>query len=206
MQLLNKLQYLRLMSEPFEEVTPSPEAAARVLEYSTTVWTGLELKKRKLETTDIAVVFQHGERSFFHIKAFPRKMKDTFLIVVTHSDGIDGHILIDIAAEYSNPFLDCPSTGFRGIPTPDDIKSMIAQIHPDDDSPFAILMLGDGTYMQTYRTHDGFHLEHQLVNGAGHYEISGLATADQVVDAFVSYAFGKNEWLDVFTWQLQQLG
>ena len=206
MSLLNKLQYLRLMGEPSEKVTPSPEAVTRVLEYSTAVWTGLDLKKRELTTADIAVVFQHGERSFFHIKAFPRKMKDTFLIVVTHSDGIDGHILIDIAAEYSNPFLDCPSAEFQGIPTPDDIKSMIAQIHPDDDNPFAILNLGDGTYMQTYRMHDGFHLEHQLVNVASHYEISELATADQVVAAFVSYAFGKNEWLDSFTWQLQQLG
>ena len=84
-------------------------------------------------------------------------------------------------------------------------QGMIAQINPDEDNPFAILELGDGTYMQTFRTHDGFHLEHQLVNAAGHYEISGLATADQVVAAFVSYAFGKNEWLENFTWQLQQL-
>ena len=68
-----------------------------------------------------------------------------------------------------------------------------------------MLILGDGTFMQTLKTDDGFVLEHQLVNTACHYEIPEFATADQVVAAIVSYAFGNNEWLESFAWQLQQL-
>ncbi len=178
MQLLDKLQYLRMLREGAEKVTPKPEATARVLEYATHVWPSLDLKKRILKTTDI---------------------------VVTNDDHIEGHILIDLAAEYSEPFLNCPSFEFEGTPTPDDLKSLIPQIHPNDDNPFAILMLGDGTFMQTLRTDDGFVLEYQLVNTKCHFEIPERATAGQVVAAMVSYAFGKNEWLESFDWQLQEL-
>ena len=205
MQLLDKLQYLRMMGDPAEKISPTTDALVSVLDYASRVWPKLDLKKRKLKTSDIAVVYQHGDRTFNHIKAFPRKMQDTFVIVVTNQNDIEGHILIDLAAEYSQPFLDCPSSDFEGLPTPDDLKSLIPQIPPDDDNPFAILILGEGTFMQTLSTDEGFLLEHQLVNTSCHYEIPEFASADHVVNAMVSYAFGKNEWLESFDWELQEL-
>lgn len=111
------------------------------------------------------------------------------------------------AAEYSEPYLDCPSFGFADVPDAKDIQRLIPQIHPDDDNPFAILSVGEGTFMQTLWTDDGFILEHQLVNTSSHYEIPELASADQVVSAMVPYAFGKNEeWLESFAWRRQELG
>ena len=207
MQLLDKLQYLRLMGpDSGEEHAPTAEAIDRVLIYATDVFPHLQLKQRKLKANDVVAVFQYGDRTFFHVKAFPRKMEDTFVIVVTSVDGFHGHILIDLAAEYSQAYLDCPSLGFADVADATDIERLIPQIHPRDDNPFAILSVGEGTFMQTLRTDDGFILEHQLVNTSSHYEIPELASGDQVVSAMVSYAFGRNEeWLESFAWQRQQL-
>jgi hypothetical protein len=133
-------------------------------------------------------------------------MPETFVIIMREGSGeITGHILIDLAAEYSQPFLECPSFDFEAAPTPEDIQRMIPQIGPDDDNPFAILTRGEGTYMQTLRTEEGYVLEHQLVNTSSHYEIPAPASAEQVVAAMLSYAFGENEWLESFAWRPQEL-
>jgi hypothetical protein len=169
----------------------------------------LELKVRRLAAKDLAAAYHHGAGgcALFHVKAFPRKMPDTFVIVAADPDGRNakGHILIDLAADYSQPFLECPAFDFEAVPTPDDIRSLVPAIEPDDDNPFAILSRGEGTYMQTLRMPDGFVLEHQLVNTSSHYEIPDYATAEEVVEAMVSYAFGNNEWLEMFDWRRQVL-
>jgi len=205
MQLLDKLQYLGLMGPvPGTVVSPTSQTVDRVFAYATTVFPNLQLKHRKLKTDDLASVFQHGEHTFFHVKAFPRTMKDTFVVVVAKDTTFVGHILIDLAAEYSQPYLNCPSFDFSDAPDAKDIERMIPQIRPDHSDPFAILSLADGTFMQTLRTEDGFVLEHQLVNTSSHYEIPKLATSHQVVKAMVAYAFGNDEeWLRAFAWQRQ---
>ncbi len=208
MQLIDKLRYLRLMNEgPCDVFTPSSAAIDRVLKYATDEFPKLELKQRKLKATDIAGAFRHGKHAFYHVKAFPRRLAETFVIVVASEDEeFRGHILIDLAAEYSQSYLDCPSLGFADHPVASDIERLIPQIHPDDDNPFAILSVGEGTYMQTLRTDEGYILEHQLVNTSSHYEIPQVASTDQAVSAMIAYAFGKNdEWLEAFPWQLQQL-
>jgi hypothetical protein len=208
-QLLSKLQYLRLLGGQTEELSPAPDAMDRILHYAAGIWEELDLKKRKLAANDLAAAYQHGAGgcACFHVKAFPRRAPDTYVIVAADPDGrnVQGHILIDLAAENSQPFFECPSFDFEGEPTVDDIRSLIPAIHPDDDNPFAVLTRMDGTYMQTLRTPEGFVLEHQLVNTTSHYEIPDLATAGEVVKAMESYAFGKHEWLEMFDWRQQIL-
>jgi hypothetical protein len=169
----------------------------------------LDLKARKLAAKDLAAAYRHGATgcTCFHVKAFPRRAPDTVVIVVADPDGrnAQGHILIDLAADYSQPFFECPSFDFEDVPTTNDIRSLIPAINPDDDNPFAILTLSDGTYMQTLRMPEGFVLEHQLVNTSSHYEIPDVATAGEVVKAMESYAFGNNEWLEMFDWRRQKL-
>lgn len=206
MQLLDKLQYLQMMVEGPQQVDPAEDQVERVLEYATGIWPALELRARKLKVSDIISVYQHGDRQFFHVKVFPRKSPDTQVIVITDAaGGFEGHILIDLAAEYAEPFLECPSADFEGLPQPADIEALIPSIDPDEDNPFAVLSVGDGTYLQTYRTAEGFLLEHQLVNTSSHYEIPDCASAVQVVSAMISYAFGNNEWLSAFDWRRQSL-
>ena len=108
-------------------------------------------------------------------------------------------------AEYSPPFLDCPSCDYADIIEQEQLAPMISSIHEDDDNPFAILSIGDGTFIQTYRTEDGFALEHQLVTTECHYEVPELLSEKQVIAAMDSYAFGKLEWLEAHNWQLQDL-
>lgn len=205
MRLLDKRQYLQLMVQPPEEIVPATDAVARVLEYATEVWSALELKQRVLRTKDVALVFRHGDIRLFHVLAYPRRQPETFvIIVVDRNDTVEGHLLIDLGADDAPPYFECLAVDFAGVPERADIESIIPQIDPDDDNPFAVLTLGEGTYMQTLRTDDGFVLEHQLVNTSSHYEVANPVSAEQVVAAMLSYAFGDNEWLDEFTWQLQE--
>lgn len=211
MQLLDKLAYLRLLEsksskDSLEEVVPAPGIVDEVLSYAEDIFPIFQLKHRKVKHRDLVTTFENESYSFFHIKAYPRKMKETFVIVVSEQQKFIGHILIDLGAEYSQPFLDCPSFDFAGIPSADDLEGMIPQIAPDDDNPFAILIAGKGTFMQTFRTDDGFILEHQMVNTSSHYEVSTLLPADQVVRAMKSYSFGDDKyWLESLSWQRQTL-
>ena len=81
---------------------------------------------------------------------------------------------------------------------------MIPRIQPDDANPFAILSTGDGTYIQTLNTGDGYVLEYQLVNISSHYEVPELVSLQEVLGAFKSYASGTNDWLTDFAWQPQE--
>jgi hypothetical protein len=205
-RLLNKLEYLEMLAA--NAVPSSYDAQAeRVLAYASDVWLSVGLKPRKLRTTDIVGCYQHGARLMFHVKAFPRKRRETKLVIVSNPTNSEflGHILIDLAAEYSAPSLICPSCDFEGDPDPEDLESLLVQIEPDDDDPFAIFETGDGTYIQTLCMDEGYVLEYQLVNTFSHYETPELVTFDEVVAAFSSYGFGGTEWLQSFEWQQQEL-
>ncbi len=205
MKLLNKREYLKLISDSSVEITPAASVIETVIDYASSVFPTVGLTARKLKPSDVRHTFQTGKRQLCHVRAFPRKMADTFLIVVVGPKKIEGHILIDLAAEYSAPFLACVATGYQGTPDRKTLEKQIRSIDPDQENPFAILSTGEGTYMQTYREEKGFILEYQLVNTSCHYEIPKRATEDQVVAAMLSYAFGKYEWLDDFAWRRQEL-
>ena len=207
MKLLDKLQYLSLMAENATEIhTPSADAMDRVLQYATDVFPTLQLKLRDLKAKDVVAVFEHGDKTMYHVKAYPRKMPDTHVIVVMSGEAVCGHILIDLAAEYAAPYFECPALEVEGELDAADVQRLLPQIRADEDNPFAVLGLADGTYMQTYRTDEGFYLEYQLVNTSSHYEIPELATCEEVVSAMLAYGFGKDkDWLTAFDWQRQNL-
>lgn len=204
MALLNKLQYKRILnSSESQKRTASDEQIDRVIKYATKLLPKVELDSRTLTPTDMGVIYQFGERSLFHVRAYPRKQPDAFLIIVTDEKDLPtDHILIDIAAEYAELQLDAPQFGFFKSPSEKDIRRVITGIDPDEDNPFAVLGIADGgTYIQTYREADGFMLEYQLVNTSSHYNVDELLSAEQVVDAMISYAFGKDEWLEALGWR-----
>lgn len=208
MALLNKLQYKQILSSgAAQKRTASDAQIDRVLKYASKLFPKLELKARNLTPKDVSVVYQFGEHSLFHVRAFPRKQPDTFLIIVTdEKDKPTDHILFDIAAEYAEKHLDAPQFGFLESATKEDIRRVITGIDPDLDNPFAILGITEGgTYIQTYRETDGFMLEYQLVNTSSHYSVDKLLSAEQVVDAMNSYSFGQDEWLEAFEWQHARL-
>ncbi len=201
MKLLNKLQYLKLLSRTGEEIQPDDSMVSNVLAYATRVFPEMQLKSRMLKRSDISAVYRFGRRILCHVKVYARKAPDTFLIVIVRAGKIDGHILIDLAAEYSKPVLNCVATGYLGVPDRNELEKQIRGIDPDMDNPFAILSTGEGTYLQTFREADGFILEYQLVNTSSHYETVKLVSEDEVVAAMLSYAFGRNEWLEDFKWR-----
>lgn len=206
MPLLNKLHYLQLLQGQSKKVDPSADVQKGVLKYASKVWPSLDLKTRTLTTADIAMTYEFAGRSFVHVRAFPKKRPDTFVIVVTDKAGVPGdHILFDIAAEYGAMKFECPQSDFDGEPTREDIERMIPAIDAEADNPYAILESGDGTYLQTFRSDEGFELEYQLVNTSNHYSISKPTTGKKVAQAMISYAFGKNEWLEMFEWKRQKL-
>ncbi len=209
MALLNKLQYKQLLSSGASQKRSTSEAQSdRVFKYATKLLPKLELDSRSLTPRDISVVYQFGRHSLYHVRAYPRKQPDTFVIVVTdEKDKPTDHILIDIAAEYAEHNLDAPQFGLFKSATKQDIRRVITGIDAHADNPFAILGTANGgTYIQTYRETDGFLLEYQLVNTSSHYSVDELLSAEQVVDAMISYAFGKDEWLASFEWQHVKLG
>lgn len=208
MALLNKLVYKQILSAEVSQTrTATEKQCNQVLKYATKLFPQLELKPRTLTVKDISVVYQLGQRSLFHVRAFSRKQPDTFLIVVTdEQDKPTDHILIDISAEHAEQHLDAPQFGFFESVTKQNIRRVITGIDPDQDNPFAILGIAEGgTYIQTYHEPDGFLLEYQLVNISSHYKVPTLVSAEQVVDAMISYAFGKEEWLEAFDWQHAKL-
>jgi hypothetical protein len=208
MALLNKLQYKRILREGQpQKRTTTDDQCERVLKYATKLFPKLDLTARSLTPKDITVVYQFGECSLFHVRAYLRKKPDTFVIVVTDAkDKPTDHILIDLAAEYAELQLDAPQFGFFESATKDDIRRVITGIDPNESNPFAILAIAEGgTYIQTYREPDGFALEYQLVNTSSHYSVASLLSAEQVVDAMTSYASGKDEWLEAFEWQQEKL-
>ena len=206
MKLLNKLQYLSLIKESPEKILPTNENLSSIFTISEEVFYALDLKNRKLTIKDITAIFKHDEFLFYHIKAYPRKDPETqVIIIVDENQKTEGYILIDFLSEYTRPLLECPSLDFEDVVTKEDIELLIPKIDINDNDPFAILSIGEGTYMQTMKTDEGFILEHQLVNHRCHYEAVGNLSVEQVIAAMVSYAFGKNEWLETIDWQHQEI-
>lgn len=205
-RLLGKLAYLELLTGKGEPSSFDSDIE-RVLSYAENVWDSLDLKPRKLRKSDVVGCYKHGEMLMFHIKAFPRKRPETNLVLISKRGASEflGHILIDLAAEYSTPHLECPSSDYEGAPQAEELASLLAEIEPDDDDPFAILATGDGTYLQTLCTDEGYLLEYQLVNTSSHYETSSPVTFEEVVAAFTSFGFEGTEWLRDFDWQRQEL-
>jgi hypothetical protein len=205
MALLNKRQYKQLLSTGVaQQRTATDKQCDRVLQYATKQFPKLELKPRGFTQKDVCAIYQLGQRSLFHVRAFPRKQPDTVLIVVAdEKDKLTDHILIDLAAESAVQQLNTSQFGLFESTTKQNIRRVISGM---DLEEFAILGTANGgTYIQTYREPKGFLLEYQLVNTSSHYRVRKLVTSNQVIDAMISYAFAKDEWLEAFAWQRMKL-
>lgn len=204
--LLDRMKYLSMVDEPGIRVEAATEWTGQVLDYATSVWAEMELVPRQLEEADITGVFRHAERLFFHIRVFLDERPETFVIVsIQPGNNPDGHILIDLAAEHVLPTFECPAFEFIGPATVELIESYIPQLEADGPNPFAILSRGEGTFVQTYHTEDGYLFEYQLVNTACHYETEELLDAADVVQAMVSYFHNDNRWVEMFQWKKMDL-
>ncbi len=208
MGLLNKLQYKQLLSAGASQKRTATDAQwQQVLNYAAKQFPKLQLTPRNLTNKDASVVYQFGQKSLFHVRAFPRKLPDTFVIVVTDDkDKPTDHILIDLAAEYGENQLEGPQFGLIESATAEDIRRVITGIDPDEDDPYAVLGSADGgTYIQTYQEPSGYILEYQLVNTSSHYKVRKRLSTQAVIDAMISYAFGKDEWLETLDWRRIEL-
>lgn len=208
MALLDKLGYKKLLTSDAIQRSQDELPLNRVLKYAESLLPELGLEPRKLKPTDAEVTYQFGSRALCHIKAFPDPGVDIYLIVVLDDrDQPTDHILIDLGAEYQPLSLEGPQFGFINVATEDDIKTLIPEIDPDIDNPFAVLASpSGGTYIQTYREKQGFALEYQMVNTSSHYQVPLLLSAEDVVNAMLSYGWGNDEWLSMFDWKKLDLG
>ena len=129
--------------------------------------------------------------------------ENCFLIIVFEKKASlpFGYLLFDIGSEYVEPVYFCPAINFEGRPTEEMIESSVPNLSSHKDA-FAVMDVGNGTYMQALQTgENSFRLEHQLVNTANHYEAVSELSAQQVISALKSYAFGKKEWATEISWR-----
>lgn len=117
----------------------------------------------------------------------------------------ESYILFDIGAEYQEPRFCCHAFDVEDVPTEEMIRYYLPQLHELDADPYAILDIGDGTYMQCYAEDGLFDLEHQLVSTASHYCANRRVDTESAVNAFLSYAFGKKEWAFELQWRKMEL-
>jgi hypothetical protein len=199
--LLTKLEYLARRKGKGVAVTPDATTTTTVLRYGMQHWKRLQLPPRVLAAKDLVRATRHGAHTLFHLRAFPRRAPETFVIVVTTAGKLAGHILIDLDAESGPVQLDSPSQDFRGPATIDDLKLYLPCLQPGGRDAFAIVGRTDGTYLQTLCTTVGWQLEYQLVNASSHYATTRPVSERAMVGAMVSYAAGKTGWLERFVWK-----
>jgi hypothetical protein len=207
MPLLDKLAYKKLLVGKGVQRDPANIPWDQVLQFVESHADELQLKRHAFDLRDASVVYQFGPNTLCHVRAVPDERNNVFIIVILNENAqLTDYILIDLGAEYAPISLDGPQIGYVPDVTEEDIKNLIPQIDPDESDPFAVLASPDGgTYIQTYREPDGFVLEYQLVNVSSHYRVPELLTAEQVVRAMLSYGWGRDEWLSMFTWERVEL-
>jgi hypothetical protein len=101
--------------------------------------------------------------------------------------------------------LECPELGIDEAATEPLIRTTIPKLLELENDAFAILSIGEGTYLQTLAEDGLFVLEYQLVSTAAHYELPERVTTDVVTNAFLSYAFGMKEWARELPWRKLEL-
>ena len=111
------------MQDPTEALDVNESTTSGALAYAAGVWSSLRLEPRELGVDDVTAVFQHAHRTFVHVRAFEEGFQNTFVVIISDADGVEGHILIDLQAEYADPILDCPSQDYHRITTASDIRN-----------------------------------------------------------------------------------
>lgn len=197
-------EYLALLEGSIKSATPDPALAETWLEQAKKLWPQLGIAKWAKHPRQVEYVARTPAGvQFVHVTA---DWTNCFLILVVPAGAVqaDAWILFDIGAQYNEPMLICPAFDLEEAATPEQVRTIIPQLGGEDD-PFAILEIGDGTYLQTYAEGDLYEVEHQLVSTKQHFKLPEPVEAAVVVDLFLSYAFGKYEWSRERVWEPMEL-
>jgi hypothetical protein len=200
MKLLQLHEYLKFLDAGTAQHQLSPSELDRCLSAAREIWpdTGLLPWESAPRTVAYAWKSNDGRHIGTHISA---DRENCFLIVVLSEERPLCYIVFDIGAEYSEAEYECPSIGYHGPAQRDVILNSLPNLR-DHADPYAILQVGNGTYLQTRQKRNGeYRLEHQLVTTKFHYRALGEVNVGRVIDAFISYAFGKKEWATDLAWE-----
>ena len=204
MRQLQLHEYLEYLDESVATQETTPALSASALRIAEEIWPTLRLGEWSEHPREVATVArcESSGKRLVHVSA---DWANCFLILVfsPELDEVDEFILFDIGAEYSEARLTGPEMNVETTATRSLIEETLPKLQHVDKDPFAILDVGNGTYMQTlYDSEEaGFVVEHQLVSLAAHYKLPKLVDASTVVKLFLSYAFGKKEWARDFVWE-----
>ena len=193
-------ELLLLLDMGGKQASPPEDIQIMAYEYAVKAWepSGLvESPPKNIEYTN------YIESAGTYICHFAAGAKDTFLIVVVQESPAKAisHLVMDIGAEYLPVVYINISTGYEGNPSEIQIKTDIPKLL-DSGTPAAILESGDGSYIQTYQiSEDTYELEYQLASTKFHFKTAKPVSEKVVIDAFLSYAFGKYEWAQEIKWE-----
>lgn len=201
MRLLQIQEYLAMLDGGAETAEADDALTTAALAAAESLWPTLQLSAwsdlpRTVET--VARCVNTGVR-LAHVTA---DWMNCYLILVFPPEGdqTDSYILFDIGAEYSEITFECPAFGIKSPVSEEMIEEYVPRLQQTDNDPFAILDLGNGSYMQTLADPAGYFVEYQLVSLASHYTLPAPVDAETVVSLFKSYAFGKKEWARTHQW------
>ncbi len=186
------------------QALPPQEIQVVAYEYAAKAWTSSGLAGNPPNNIEYTNYIEAAGKYLCH---FNTGSKNTFLIVLVEesSEKAVSHLVMDIGAEYRPVVYTNHSTGYVGNPTEIQIEKDIPKLL-DTGTPAAILESGDGSYIQTYQVSENvYELEYQLVSTKFHYKTPNPVTGRVVVDAFLSYAFGKYEWAKDIQWEYHPL-
>ncbi len=149
MRMLQLHEYLALLDGGARTGSIDDAMASKCLQQAAAIWPLLRISdwedhERQIET--VAICQDSGHR-LVHISA---DWPNCFLILVVPPERqeADSYLLFDIGAEYREVRFLCPNFDVDEVAEESIIRRYIAEIDGQRD-PFAILEVGDGTYMQT---------------------------------------------------------
>ena len=205
MRLLQLHEYLDLLAAGGSSVPVPEELRAGWLEQARRIWPDTGLEPWQAQPREVIACHRdpHG-RLLVHINA---DHDDCFVILVCAptQTAPEAWLLFDIGAEYNEIVFVCAYADYEGPAGDEVIDASIAHLNRHHD-PFAVLLMGEGTYMQVYQDESGqYELEHQLVTTACHYLAEGPLDAAAVAAVFKSYARGDKGWTTAVRWRRIEL-
>ena len=204
MKQLQLHEYLALVDGGAPTIPVEQSLADEALKQAEALWPDLRIdtwEKRKRKVECVAQC-SNGTR-LVHVTA---NRRNCFLILVVppKKKAATKYLLFEIGAEYAEPQLICPAFDLDGPADKVTIRKIIPRLD-GQRNPFAILNIGNGTYIQCYAEVGLYDVEHQVVSTAAHYSLKKKADAATVVKLFLSYGFGKKEWATEYEWKLMKL-
>jgi hypothetical protein len=154
MRLLQLHEYVALLDGGTDKHPIGDDVSKACLSQAESIWPKLRMSSwtDRPRTVEYVARCRVTGRLLVHVSG---DWKDCFLILVVpphhstpHHLEIEGYLLFDIGAEYGAPRLVCPAFGLDHVANEPEIRRTIPLL-PGARDPFAILEIGEGTYIQT---------------------------------------------------------